>query len=408
MRADAVADRAQSESLRSKNARRPSQIFRTQVTRPARTAKLADFVLIGCFLIGINLPLLGLLFSLDRGFVLEENRTQASWPRFKANRKDLAEFPARSEAYFNDHFGFRKRLIYWLNVTKVAALGVSPSSKVILGNNRWLFYGDEDIPYFRGVQPLTPAELDGWQKRLEERQAWLADRGIPYLLVFTPVKSTVYPEYMPRAYNRIGTLSRLDQLMAHLKAHSGLKVIDLRTAILDEKSRNQVFYRTDTHWNNRGTYVGYTEIIKTLSRWFPELEVIPISAFEEFHTYFQAGRDLPTLLGMPEDFWDRYVDMKLTRPGLAHEIKPPPPASKLAAGGPDIVFEHPEAGLPRAVMFRDSYAIALIPLLSENFSRIRYTWQYTFDREIVERENPDVVIQEMVERVLTAPTVPSP
>ena len=56
--------------------------------------------------------------------------------------------------------------------------------------------------------------------------------------------------------------SRLDQLVAHLKAHSNLTIVDLREAHLDEKSRHQVFYRTDTHWNNRGAYVGYTQIMK--------------------------------------------------------------------------------------------------------------------------------------------------
>jgi hypothetical protein len=95
-------------------------------------------------------------------------------------------------------------------------------------------------------------------------------------------------------------------------------------------------------------------------------------------------------------------------PALAHEVKPTPPPGKLLARGDDILYEHPEGQLPRAVMFRDSYASWLIPLLSENFSRILFSWQYTFDSEIVEREHPDVVIQEMVERVLMASPPPSP
>ena len=59
------------------------------------------------------------------------------------------------------------------------------------------------------------------------------------------------------AYNRLGTvLSRLDQLKAHLKANSTIcRVLDLRETILNEKSRHQVFYRTDTHWNNRGAWL---------------------------------------------------------------------------------------------------------------------------------------------------------
>ena len=58
-------------------------------------------------------------------------------------------------------------------------------------------------------------------------------------------------------------------------------------------------------------------------------------------------------------------------------------------------------------MFRDSFATWLIPLLSENFSRVLYSWQYTFDSELVEREHPDVVIQEMVERALMADAAPA-
>jgi len=60
-------------------------------------------------------------------------------------------------------------------------------------------------------------------------------------------------------------------------------------------------------------------------------------------------------------------------------------------------------GLPRAVVLRDSMAIPLIPLLSENFSRAVYVSSRSLDRELIEREKPDVVIEELVERSLHAP-----
>jgi hypothetical protein len=126
---------------------------------------------------------------------------------------------------------------------------------------------------------------------------------------------------------------------------------------------------------------------------------MPLSAFEETE-YSEPGRDLPLILGMRPYFWDRYVDLTMSRANLAHQVQPGPPSSKRWTRGPDMLFEQPDQRLPRAVMFRDSFAIWLVPLLSENFSHILYSWQYTFDREIVERERPDVVIQEMVERVL--------
>jgi anthranilate/para-aminobenzoate synthase component II len=51
-------------------------------------------------------------------------------------------------------------------------------------------------------------------------------------------------------------------------------------------------------------------------------------------------------------------------------------------------------------MFRDSFTLNLAPLLSENFQRILYLWQYEVDMKVVHKEHPDVVIQEIVERKL--------
>ena len=68
------------------------------------------------FLLLISLPLAGLIFGFDRSFVLEENRILATRPELEPTRKAMAAFPAKFETFFNDQFGFRKRLIYWLAV----------------------------------------------------------------------------------------------------------------------------------------------------------------------------------------------------------------------------------------------------------------------------------------------------
>ena len=65
-----------------------------------------------------------------------------------------------------------------------------------------------------------------------------------------------------------------------------------------------------------------------------------------------------------------------------------------------LVTEQPDRSRPRAVIFRDSFGSALIPFLSEHFSRALYLWQYNFDPAIVTEERPSVVIQEWVGRRL--------
>lgn len=51
-------------------------------------------------------------------------------------------------------------------------------------------------------------------------------------------------------------------------------------------------------------------------------------------------------------------------------------------------------------MFRGSFAIELIPYLSESFSRSVYVWDDRVDFSIVDDEKPDLVILEMAERYL--------
>ena len=51
-------------------------------------------------------------------------------------------------------------------------------------------------------------------------------------------------------------------------------------------------------------------------------------------------------------------------------------------------------------MFRDSFANALIPFLSESFDRIVYVWQPDVHPQVVQIEKPDVVIHEIAERFL--------
>ena len=67
-----------------------------------------------------------------------------------------------------------------------------------------------------------------------------------------------------------------------------------------------------------------------------------------------------------------------------------------------IVIEVNNPRLPRAVIFRDSFTDALLPLLFEHFRSAVYVSEKTFDRGVIEREKPEVVITEMVERSISA------
>lgn len=74
------------------------------------------------------------------------------------------------------------------------------------------------------------------------------------------------------------------------------------------------------------------------------------------------------------------------------------------------VAEVGDRSLPTALIFRDSFSTWLIPWLSEHFRRVRWEWlddfQPPFSGQLVEEENPEVVIEILAERkLLLAPAL---
>jgi hypothetical protein len=355
--------------------------------------KIEDTALIILFMTALALPALGLALHVNLTPAHNENRILAPFPTISLNRHAVGAFPEKFRAYFQDHFGFRNTLIRWQALARVRWLGVSSSSQVMLGKDGWLFYAAErSIESYRGTDPFTPEQLARWQHVLEARRDWLARRNIRYLFTIGPDKPTIYPEYMPDSINKVRPQSRFDQLIAYLREHSDIQILDLRPALYDAKKRRRTYYRTDTHWNLYGGFIAYRAIIEELAKSFPEMEP-PLSESDfEISTQEVRGMGDAAMLGLDdvireEDFTLRPLKPYRQFPGDSYSCEVQ-------------ISDAKESSLPRLVMFRDSFSNAVIPYLDHHFSHAVYVCDKRLDPGIVEAERPNVVIQEMVERFL--------
>ena len=100
------------------------------------------------------------------------------------------------EAYFNDHFGFRKRLIRWYRLWRLDLFRDQKGFRsVIAGKDGWYYFNENQmVEHYRGTLQFTPEQLQDWQKYLESYREWLAQRGIKFLFVVAPDKESIYPE----------------------------------------------------------------------------------------------------------------------------------------------------------------------------------------------------------------------
>src|ERR1017187_6466880 len=79
----------------------------------------ADWLLVAAFAGLLWLPTVDFFTGVDLTGPPSENRLPAPKPRFtRVDFSGVQKYAADLEVYFNDHFGFRKRLIRWFQQWK--------------------------------------------------------------------------------------------------------------------------------------------------------------------------------------------------------------------------------------------------------------------------------------------------
>jgi len=370
-----------------------------------RHARLSDTATIAGFILLLWLPGVASVWQADVADSHSEQRNLAPFPEPGTSLERWQTWPERLSSYYDDHLGFRDDLIRMYSWLWVETLGQAPVPEVIVGKEGWFFLGDDHaVAQHRGVVRTSAEHLERWRVALEARRDWLRARGSEYLLVLVPNKHTVYADKLPNYLAPVSEESQLGALVEYLEDRSDIEVLDLREALAQARAREpngDIYHKTDTHWNDLGAYAASRAIVTALNQRFPELgglESPPVRRRVEEG----PGLGLPQILGLAGSFPQRATRLEPwpARARVAPEFQSGYEA-RVRRQRP-FAFETGRAGLhlPRAVVLRDSFANALIPYLSESFARTLYVWTRAWPERLLERELPELVIQEIAERFL--------
>jgi len=368
----------------------------------------SDTLTIVVFLVLISLPTVDYFFNLDHADPPQENRLPASWPVFKGLNQSR-DFIAGVEKYFDDHFGFRRRLMRLHHHWKDRIFHDRGSNQFVLaGRDGWLFYsGDRMIQRCARQDVWSEQDLENWRRLLEMRRDWLRARGAKYLFVVVPDKHTVYPEYLPDWLEPGAAPSKVQQLMTHMKLHSTVEVLDLSQALMEAKKTHPTYFKTDTHWNNFGAFVAYRALLERLARQLPNLTPLPLETLDWTPVECRKGGDLTRMTGTADIHWETAsLEPVVLKPMAPLEDVYDPvrlPQRGIKQTWPFFTLNTNATG--RAIIVRDSFACGWYPYLGQHFREVIYLWKYENDRPeyewnrtLIEREKPDLVIDEMLER----------
>ena len=376
-------------------------------------SRAPDWILIGLFLAFIFLPFGAYLAHWQSGQPVGENRTLAARPAF---RKDpVKTLPAEIDAYYKDHFGFRKQLIQWQTIIRFKWLGLS-NDRIVVGKNGWVFLvrdGQDDLLQdLLGIAPFTPEELASWKQYLEDRQAALSRRGIRYLFVIAPDKWSIYPEMLPTYLHDRSRPPRMDQLLQYLRAaKSPVEILDLRDCLLGAKKDGRLYFQQDTHWNGRGYFVAYREICRRLQKWFPEIEPQALGKDYEIKPMDWAGGDWGEvgLTGENLKYQSEFAYAKGTQTSRQIPVDMPPGIiPQLPEWYAPIEKVQPQA-IHRLLFLHDSFMRSAFAdhnemPFAQHFAESLYVGMVDLPLPpllaLVDYKHPDVVVEERVQRHL--------
>jgi hypothetical protein len=265
-------------------------------------------------------------------------------------------------------------------------------NKVVRGKRGWLFLANDSndvMSQHAGTLTLSADEIERWRGCLEGRTEKLAEKGIPYFCLVAPDTHSVYPEMLPDGF--VPTQWRpIHKLLFRLhETGSPAKLIYPLEELVAEKPNRLVYSAFDTHWTAFGALVAYTRLMKDLKTVAPVRELDPAEI--RFTTRMMPG-ELRFKLGFDDDVEHQQAVFRVSARVLEDNQVP--------NQGSYVVIECEDAPATRCLLFGDSYSLAILPYLAESFGRLVYAHCPWHDYELIEREQPDVVVSVFAERFL--------
>ncbi|BCJ93386.1 hypothetical protein acsn021_09550 [Anaerocolumna cellulosilytica] len=365
------------------------------------------------FLMIIVAPLVFINKNADKISIVE-NKKLASFPRIynsdgKLNYTFLTEF----ESFIDDNIGFKEDVVIGdiaLNYKIFKKLKVP---NFIIGKEENLFYtsGGADIITIQGKNLFSDSKLEELSQGFTYMKEYFESKGADFYIMTIPNKEEVYPEFYPDSIKNIVSKTRLDYLSEYILKSTDVNIFNVKQELINNKNGEMLYYKNYdcTHWNMNGAFVGYTEIIKQLSKKYSNLKCYEKEDFV-IETLKSKGAISHlsefNILNKAMAFDDEIFSYHLKKGYQAQQSAEMPEGVEIDVN--DKYFHYTNTNIENEqsiLIIGDSYIYSFIlPLLAEHFSEL-YFVNYTSAQELMNLQNivhADIVLYEFVDRAFNA------
>lgn len=355
---------------------------------------LLNYVYIILFFSAIYLPFILNNFIPNDTVVNNENRVLAEIPDFSLS--EIEEYPTKFETYFNDNLPYRSKIINLWRDFNFLCFSESPDEKVIVGHNKgdlWLFYndlkGEDPISLIDGRKKYDENELMFSIKNMKKNTEKFADRGIDLYYAIIPDKSTIYTEYLPSFID-----VKKDEFLSvrdYIKENGINNFYYPYDLLMSNKDKNEIYFRTDTHWNQLGSYIFAKEFISNVYD-----NKINVDAKVNQKIIRSNEGDLTKITGL---------GLKLNETKTEFEFSNKPIINKEVVDtgiGNLVIYNNSNYLIDETLMLvGDSYTQSLVDILPSIYKKVVYLYinHNQYDEKYIDMYKPDKVLMIRVERL---------
>lgn len=278
------------------------------------------------------------------------------------------------------------------------------SRHVVFGKQEFLFFNaDGSLRDFTGDFTNNPDQLGLLVEGLELKQQWLSTLGIHYLLVPVPGKMSIYPEMLPNRIRQVAGQTRLAVFRNLIKEKPARHhVVDALDTLQKAKLDRQVYFKTDTHWNEDGAYEVYRSVVDLLKHQFPEIK--PIEASSIRRKLRKKKGDIALAAGFGNQYHESSTALEIQNRCAQPEY------TQLESFAQTAAFKIKPKALPtingcpgkrrKALVVHDSFGAYMKSFLSESFKEVIFMPSYDVYamKAFLEEFQPDIYIDIRVDR----------
>lgn len=318
------------------------------------------------FILVIAIFALGSLFLPDRAFSENENRALQPFPKITQDGIISGDTQAKINTYASDQLIFRDELI-----TLKTSLQYLSGKRDIGGT--YICKGGQY------VDKLLESELDPsvFNRNVSAISLFFKNTKniLPNANLYLfpiPTSAIAVKDSLPIGAEVFDQEKRIDTL----KKIDGANYIDISKTL--KNAEQQVYYKTDPHWNKNGVYLAYNEFCKTAGITPAKQDKHTLESSDFYGTLYSKA---PLPFATPDEFWlynkEDAKNYTVTVDGTVKKgiydlsyLNKKDKYSVFLGGNKPLVTVSNGKGKGHLLIIRDSFASSMLPYLMENYESV--------------------------------------